>query len=381
MTSKQPPPPPPATAATGSGAAQSSAAANAPTQTASSSTSRRQPLRQARTQPRKLASSRAAVNGVNGGNDTSSHLPPTKFYPALTAFTDALDALPPETIRHLTLLREVDAKACIPEAHLRELIDSIELLPAADDPYSLDPAFEELRKLEDSDFLHTNKAAELLAQLEKEDIKDGTIAGEPETRRARAAQIRTQLQELLVTQDEKIHVVTTANEALQKILSRIEQTFAYVEVEIPSVYRLGNTEHWAYKDPVRRGTAAAQAKATAERERREQEERYNASHAHDDRRRRRDHDDDNEAPRSKKGRRDNDSLVSTKRIAEQQAAQQKRRKTTVAKDLEKDSKATKGTSSPRAGTPAVTAGSKKGKAAQGVARSGAGSGGGGSARR
>ena len=244
MTSKQAAPA--SSSAAGSGAAGSTAAASA----AASSSSRRQPLRQARTQPRKLTNARSAVNGNSQTNESASHHPPARFYPALTSFTDAVDALPSETIRHFTLLREVDAKACTPEAHLRDLIDAFEKCPNSEDPYAPDPALEALNQLEEQVFAQTAEAAELLAQLEKEGTASGTIAGRPETKRARAAQIRSQLQQLLVTQDEKIHVVTTANEAIQKLLSRIEQTFAYVEVEIPALYRLGSKEHWAYKDPV-----------------------------------------------------------------------------------------------------------------------------------
>ncbi|KAI5789030.1 hypothetical protein EDC01DRAFT_658563 [Geopyxis carbonaria] len=350
-------------------------------------TSRRQPLRQAR-QARKPAGGRV-TNGIGGSNDQSSSLAPTKFYPALTAFTDALDALPAETIRHFTLLREVDAKACIPEANLRALIDAAERLAPAEDPNAPDAAFEALRQLEElrrgrEDPVFAASHQEALAELDKHELLEATtpggartILGVPESRRARAAQIRGQLSDLLMTEDEKIHVVTTANEALQKHLARIEHAFAYVEVEIPSIYRLGNKEHWAYKEPMKKGAAAAQAR---ERERREAEERYYAmnhareqesnvrgdsrrttknSHAHHHL------EDDHETGKKSRSRKDNEPLASTKRLAEQAAGaamsntqSQKRRKTAVVKDSEKE-KAVKGTASPRAGTPATGANKKK----------------------
>ncbi|KAF8543161.1 hypothetical protein BDD12DRAFT_788948 [Trichophaea hybrida] len=200
------------------------------------STARRQPLRQART-ARKPATSKLTTNGTE---PSAHHLPPAKFYPALAAFTDAVDALPSEIIRHFTLLREVDAKACLPEVNLRALIDAAERLPAASDPYEFDAAMESLKQLD-------------------------------ELRRRRDADPLF-IADLLVTQDEKIHVITTAVEALQKHLARVEHAFAYVEVEIPEIYRLGNREHWAYKEPMKKGTAAQIAREK-ERERREQEER------------------------------------------------------------------------------------------------------------
>lgn len=226
------------------------------------------------------------TNGINphAGHPTPSTQPPAKFYPALTAFTDAVDALPSETIRHFTLLREVDAKAYGPEAVLRSLITAAQELPAPDDPYEFDPALEAMKQLDElqrrRDELTTPAEAMLLHELEATqaaEIAAGakTILGHAETRRSRCLQMRTQISEILVTLDEKIHVITTAYEALQKHLQRIDHAYSYVQHEIPDLYRLGSTEHWAYKEPVKKGTAAAQARA-AERAQREAEERHAA---------------------------------------------------------------------------------------------------------
>ncbi|KAG0134945.1 hypothetical protein HOY82DRAFT_668243 [Tuber indicum] len=258
---------------------------SAPTAAGPPSTSRRQPMRQARTTRKNASNSklgRGTTNGVNG-QSTPSNAPPAKFYPALSQFTDAIDALPSETIRHFTLLREVDAKACGPETNLRALIESAQSLPPPEDPYEVDPAIEALKTLEGlqqrrDDFTADAGQLETLHHLETTQASEGpgskTILGHPETRRARCAQIRAQIADLLKTQDEKIHVITTANEALQKHLQRIEHTFGYVQMEIPDTYRLGSTEHWAYKDPVKKGTLAAQARA-AEKAQKEAEERHN----------------------------------------------------------------------------------------------------------
>lgn len=258
-----------------------------PTAIISASNSRRQPMRQARTVRKPAAGTKpggrgGTTNGVNG-QSISSLAPPAKFYPALSQFTDAIDALPAEAIRHFTLLCEVDAKACGPEANLRFLIESAKSLPAPEDPYEYDPALDALKKLDElqqqrDDFHVSREASMLLHQLETAQASEGpgsrTILGHPETRRARFAQIRAQITDLLKTQDEKIHVISTAHEALQKHLQRIEHTYGCVQMEIPDLYRLGSAEHWAYKDPIKRGTAAAQARA-AERAQREAEERHN----------------------------------------------------------------------------------------------------------
>lgn len=248
-----------------------------------------------------------------------------------------------------------------------------------------------------------------------------TILGHPETRRARCLQIRTQISEILVTLDEKIHVITTAYEALQKHLQRIDHAYSYVQHEIPDLYRLGSTEHWAYKEPVKKGTAAAQARA-AERAQKEAEERHaqqreiETSNTRTETRREallrqkaaqaaaavNDEDDQPREPNQQqpakklhgnsKIRKEQEALASAKRMAEHQSAngggglvpatgttpvvpQQKRRKTTnTAKDTPSSTTAdkttavgpgTKGLGSPRAGTPASTSkrGGKSGSSA------------------
>lgn len=405
-------------------------------------------MRQARTNPaRKNAANsklggRGLVNG-SGGQNAPSNQPPAKFYPALTAFTDAVDALPSETIRHFTLLREVDAKAYGPEASLRALIDAAQSLPAPDDAYEFDPALETMKKLDElqrrRDDLVLGAEIRLLHELEATqaaEIASGAkmILGYPETRRARCLQIRTQISEILVTLDEKIHVITTAHEALQKHLQRIDHAYSYVQHEIPDLYRLGSTEHWAYKEPMKKGTAAAQARA-AERAQREAEERHNAQQREDLSNTRTETrreallrqkaaaqaatvNDEEDQPRepnqqqqqqqqqptkklhgNSKIRKEQEALASAKRMAEHQSAngggglvpatgatpvasQQKRRKTTntikdtagatiAEKPTAVGGPVAKGVGSPRAGTPASS--SKRG----GKSGSGAGAGRGG----
>jgi hypothetical protein len=345
-------------------------------------TARRQPIRQART-----ARKPVPKTATNGTETSAQHHAPAKFYPALAAFTDAVDALPSEIIRHFTLLREVDAKACLPEAKLRNLIDVAERLPAPEDSYAFDAAMESLKSLvglrqrRDTDPMFARNAAQtaLLAELEKLEAADttppegNTVLGSAETRRARYHQIRAQISDLILTQDEKIHVITTAVEALQKHLARVEHAFAYVEVEIPAIYRQGNPQHWAYKEAMRRGTAAQIAREK-ERERREQEERihqaqveresnvrgtirgnagknsHNSHYSHHQ-----NHDDHENVKKKARKTGDNETLSSAKRIADQQAgvqSQQTKKRKAAPKDDKKEPANAKGTVSPRAGTPA-----------------------------
>lgn len=82
---------------------------------------RRQPVRQARTNPAKTSSNVSAAVGSNAQplQDVDDGEP--GFYPALTHFTNAIDALPKEMIRHYTMLKEVDAKIYGPGESLRQL--------------------------------------------------------------------------------------------------------------------------------------------------------------------------------------------------------------------------------------------------------------------
>ncbi|EHK97050.1 putative transcriptional regulatory protein PHO23 [Glarea lozoyensis 74030] len=61
---------------------------------------------------------------------------------------------------------------------------------------------------------------------------------------------------MLVSLDEKNHVISTAAEALTKQLARIDDCFPYIELEISDEARYGSTTHWAYPEN-RTGKAVA----------------------------------------------------------------------------------------------------------------------------
>ncbi|KAK6541294.1 hypothetical protein TWF694_008650 [Orbilia ellipsospora] len=180
-----------------------------------------------------------------------SHHPrkPTQFYPGLAAFTDAIDALPQETIRHFTLLREVDAKASGPEDLLRSSIKhSLGVHSPADsinksDPYRVP---NNINGLLDDSLLEIGSYS-LGASEENVCEHD---------RRSRLHEVRLLISDLLLTLDEKIHVISTASEALSKHLVRIDDAYENVTQEIDPVIRDGNPVHWAYGNPVFDGSAS-----------------------------------------------------------------------------------------------------------------------------
>src|ERR1700760_1794913 len=59
-------------------------------------------------------------------------IPPDRhpvFFPAITHFTDALDALPREVMRHFSMMKEVEAKLHAPDEELAKLATQISTLP------------------------------------------------------------------------------------------------------------------------------------------------------------------------------------------------------------------------------------------------------------
>ncbi|KAF8467627.1 hypothetical protein BDZ91DRAFT_722774 [Kalaharituber pfeilii] len=232
-----------------------------------SSSRRSQPMRQARTNPPRRSTLSTATRNLQRNGVTSSQQQQSgiqRFYPALASFTDSIDALPAEIIRNFTLLREVDAKACHPEEQLRRYIAAVRSLPPPADPNEHDPALEFLRR---QDELKRRREEALMAGENPPPETDTdnsaeTVEQYPETRRSRLQQIRMVLQDLLPMLDEKIHVITGTAETLNKHNLRVDQAYAYVQSEIPEVYRTGDPEHWGYKQNPPRG---ATARAAAER--------------------------------------------------------------------------------------------------------------------
>ncbi|KAK6533223.1 hypothetical protein TWF281_007373 [Arthrobotrys megalospora] len=179
---------------------------------------------------------------------------PPQFCPGLAAFTDAIEALPQETIRHFTLLREVDAKASGPEDLLRSFIKhalsppplSSKAQPQTDlnaDPVGL--LDDGNRGLHSEALPHPD---ELPSNLLDDNLSD------EHTKRSRLHQVRVLISDLLLTLDEKIHVISTASEALAKHQVRIDDAYDATTLEIEPILRDGNPAHWAYGNSILEGS-------------------------------------------------------------------------------------------------------------------------------
>ncbi|KAJ5570108.1 uncharacterized protein N7459_009538 [Penicillium hispanicum] len=211
----------------------------------------RQSARQTRTNPSRTSKTigRSSFNFGRGSIAETPSIPPVPhgFYPALTHFTDAITALPREFRRHNSLLKEVDAKAWALEENLLQLLQvSSESQPVPHPPHP----------------------APIVGGMVREDVIPKELSQSPESpesknRRILFDRVRQSLSDLMMTADEKNHVISNANEELDRQVVRLDTVFPYIAGEISEEARLGSLTHWAYSNK-----SAAKA-ATTERPRRE----------------------------------------------------------------------------------------------------------------
>lgn len=240
----------------------------------SSSSRRSQPVRQTRTNP-----TRANNSGLNrlAGRDSLSGATASEqsidIYPGVTHFADAITALPKELVRHFTLLKEVDAKIFAPEEALFQLVDAalenppppeIERTLNNDAASNAAPTSAPMSTQNSSNGLATNGHAR--PQPPAGGTNDSRVF-DPRNfpRRHLFRQTAVKITDLLVALEEKNHVISTANDALQKQLARIDDIWPHLEAEFSEEAKWGSDTHWAY--PENRATRALNHQA--ERTRRE----------------------------------------------------------------------------------------------------------------
>ncbi|PLB55090.1 hypothetical protein P170DRAFT_432627 [Aspergillus steynii IBT 23096] len=226
------------------------------------SSSARQSARQTRTNPSRTSKTLGRSSFAYGHSsmaDTSPTPPiPHGFYPAITHFTDAIAALPREFRRHNSLLKEVDAKAWALEDNLLQLLKTSSESQAV--PFPPNPA-------------------PVIAGAVREDLLPAGLPQQPESedsrnRRVLFDRVRHTLSDLMMTADEKNHVISNANDELDRQLLRLDTVFPFIAGEISDEARLGSLSHWAYSNR----NAAAKAAAN-ERPRREAASNKDIVHA------------------------------------------------------------------------------------------------------
>ncbi|OQE42963.1 hypothetical protein PENCOP_c003G00398 [Penicillium coprophilum] len=211
----------------------------------------RQSARQTRTNPSRTSKTIGRSSfafGQGSTNEIPSTSPvPHGFYPALTHFTDAITALPREFRRHNSLLKEVDAKAWALEENLLQLLQfSSQSQPVPHPPHPAPIVGGVIRE-----------------DVLPKDLSQSVESPDSKSRRLLFDRVRQSLSDLMMTADEKNHVISNANEELDRQVVRLDTVFPYIAGEISEEARLGSLTHWAYSN---KSTAKA---ATNERPRRE----------------------------------------------------------------------------------------------------------------
>ncbi|OAP55839.1 hypothetical protein AYL99_09991 [Fonsecaea erecta] len=201
-----------------------------------------------------LASSSTAVTAQN---QTSNE--PPGMYPAITHFADAIAALPREYRRHTSLLKEVDAKAWGPEESLQDILEHC-LADSATTTRDLAAASQSLTASTMADdalnLSEVNSVAGASfdnASLASARSADPIIM----QRRHQFHALRQTLMTIMVTMDEKNHVINNANEEMGRHIRRLDRIWPHIADEISEEARLGSLKHWAYTEtnPVKKPTA------------------------------------------------------------------------------------------------------------------------------
>ncbi|EFX03667.1 phd finger domain containing protein [Grosmannia clavigera kw1407] len=248
---------------------------------------RSQPVRQTRTNPPRTSTTASRNLGRDSVIGNARHEQPIDIFPGITHFSDTITALPKELVKHFTLLKEVDAKIHVPQQALFKLIDNALRLPTPNStrsPYDGTPVVTEApasapmtahNSTSGADLhvhrAHTLPAVPQASQGQLQNVDD--VLGEPAfnrsnlPRRQLFRQVAFEIKEMLVALEEKNHVISTANDALNKQLARIDDIWPHLEQEFSEEAKWGSATHWAY--PENRAAHRATNNAQAERSRRE----------------------------------------------------------------------------------------------------------------
>ncbi|KAI0472271.1 hypothetical protein F4859DRAFT_98900 [Xylaria cf. heliscus] len=234
--------------------------------TAGPSGRRAQPVRQTRATLSRTASGPSrAVGGRESLGGGQSHNQPIDIFPAITHFTDAISSLPKDLVRHFTLLKEVDAKVFAPEQTLFQFIDAAlksnppEPRGTRDGSNSVAPASAPMSAQNSSSghALGGHPAPSSLNESRASTVFDPSNV----PRRTLFLHTAFKIQEMLVSLEEKNHVISTANEALSKHLSRINDVWPHLENEFSEEAKWGSTTHWAYpENRINRATQAERSR-------------------------------------------------------------------------------------------------------------------------
>ena len=228
--------------------------------------------RQTRTNPTRTTKTAGPSLRQNSliSNPAGPLLPATEphgFYPAIQHFADAITALPRDYRRHTSLLKEVDAKAWQPEEHLQTLLIQCAKGGAATGlPPNLHSAVGSSANAADEAVVlsTTHSVTGAPADAASPASTESAASAVLQCRHTFAA-LRHNLLQIMVTMDEKNHVINNANEELSRHLRRLDDVYPHLADEISEEARLGSLKHWAYTEtnPTKKTGTANRREAAA----------------------------------------------------------------------------------------------------------------------
>ena len=229
--------------------------------------------RQTRTNPTrisKIVGSSLRQNSLSGNAPAPApNAQEYGFYPAITHLTDAITALPRDFRRHTSLLKEVDAKAWAPEAHLQTLLTAcVASKPPSNLPTEVQSTTGPPHKSFDPNAQPGNTVG-----ITNPVVDNASQASTQSHHHLQSFEhrklfynLRGTLTELMISIDEKNHLINGANEDLSRHLKRLTTIYPRIADEISEEARLGSLTHWAYienKVPARANAASSRREAAA----------------------------------------------------------------------------------------------------------------------
>lgn len=228
---------------------------------------RRQSTRPARTTASRPANyyarpfaGRGSILGTADNASASQTAP--GFFPAITHFTDAITALPKEIIKHVSLLKEVEAKLHAPQQEAQALVETIKELPTP--PRREFDAFLATLQGMSAPGSTTASVAGSVGRGHGHAFRPPPVehTAQSEGQRATAEQADLHRRQLFknlcmtlhqIVQpqgslDEKVSVLSSANMALDTQLQRMTSSYNHLDNEISEEARYGSLTHWAYHD-------------------------------------------------------------------------------------------------------------------------------------
>ncbi|CAD0109385.1 unnamed protein product [Aureobasidium uvarum] len=221
--------------------------------TTDTNTGRRQSARQPRTTTSRPINYYARSFGQLDNHDHQDPDPPG-FFPAVQYFADSIAALPREVQRHITLMKEVEAKVYGPTEALKFLTSSILNKPA---PLSRNqPSSPRLLSFTAPPSATASLAGSVINgnqpttfdQRVQDDLESQQDEQADHARRSEFQSLRHVIGNMITNLDEKNVVMAEANRALAQQLARLDSVMPHIENEISEESRLGSLTHWAYQD-------------------------------------------------------------------------------------------------------------------------------------